>query len=198
MDNLILRRRQLMQMAASTPPTPSEWDYEWYYTDGLPSSDDGWVKNGSGTPSLQSTGVRIEQAYYTKDVAITNGVIEAKFVIDNYRTTQAANRAMLRIGDSTNCIYFVMRYYSGRKTFLWTASNINNSQNIGYAWAFSGEYVVRLTISGATAKVEINGETIINNFDTTSTYNKGTLLFGANQQYGRSTWQYVKYKAVTE
>lgn len=189
MGNLLRRREMILANA-----TPSEWDYEWYYTDGLPTND-GWTKTGADTPSMTSTGLQVSRSYFTKNVAITNGVIEAKFVIPSYRTSMNSNRALLRIGDATNCIYVLFYRYNAQKIVLYDASNLSSSDptSIG-SFSWGGEYVVRININGATGSVEINDVTVKDNIDTTTMYSPGTLLWGNNAQYGRSVWQYVKYK----
>lgn len=106
-----------MILPSSSPTPPSEWDYEWYYTDGLPGSD--WAKNGSDTPSLISTGLQVNRTYYTKAVEITNGVIEGKLTIPSYRTTTNSSRALLRIGNATNSVYVVFNKYNTNRIVLY-------------------------------------------------------------------------------
>lgn len=190
MGELLIRRREMILPSAA----PSEWDYEWYYTDGIPSADDGWTKSGADTPTITASGMQVNRSYFDKDVEITNGVIEAKFTVSSFRTTSNATRVLLRIGDADNSIYVVFRRYSGNNIRLWTASNINNSQIIG-SFSFGSTYIVRITINGALGTVEVNDEVIADNIDTTAMYNRGAIRFGNSEQYGQSVWEYVKYKS---
>lgn len=195
MDNLMLRRRQMMQLAAA--PSPSEWDYEWTYTDGVPTSSE-WTKTGADTPSIVTGGMQVNRSYFTKDIAITNGVIEAKFTIPSYRTSSNTNRALLRIGDSSNCIYVIFYRYSANKICLYDASNLQSSNpTLLGSFSWGSEYTVRININGSTGSVEINGTTVKDNIDTTTMYPPGTLLWGNNAQYGRSVWQYLRYKSLS-
>lgn len=190
MGELLIRRREMILPSAA----PSEWDYEWYYTDGIPSADDGWTKIGADTPTITASGMKVNRSYFDKDVEITHGVIEAKFTASSFRTTSNANRALLRIGDADNSIYVVFRRYSGNNIRLWTASNINNGQIIG-SFTFGSTYIVRITINGAVGTVEVNDEVIADEIDTTAMHNRGAIRFGNSEQYGQSVWEYVKYKS---
>lgn len=191
MGELLIRRREMILPSAA----PSEWDYEWYYTDGIPSADDGWTKIGADTPTITASGMKVNRSYFDKDVEITHGVIEAKFTASSFRTTSNTTRALLRIGDADNSIYVVFRRYSGNNIRLWTASSINNGQIIG-SFTFGSPYIVRITINGAVGTVEVNDEVIADEIDTTAMHNRGAIRFGCNEQYGQSVWEYVKYKSL--
>lgn len=194
MTELMRRRRALM--VASSAPTPSEWDSVWEYTDGLPTVE-GWTRDTTGgTCSLTTSGLTLINNTFSRDIAITDGVIEAKFVVRNERTTSNVKRGLLRIGDSTNSIYVVFVTYpqGSHKIRLRNASSWTDGTQIG-TFVLGGEYVVRIDISGSTGAVYINNELVKDNINTTSMTAPGTLLFGDNEQYGGGEyWQYVKYK----
>ena len=189
MSDLMTRRRELTPAASE----PGEWDSVWEFTDGSPATK-GWTQNG--TPrTMTASGLPVRNCYFTKDLAITNGVIEAKFVISNYRPEMNSSRAWMRIGDTANCVYVTFYRYSNRVATVVYNQNLANSPKIaGFTWEWDGEYVVRLTINGAVGKLEINGVTILNDIDTSLGENKGALMFGNRDAYGESVWQYVKYK----
>lgn len=192
MGELLIRRRELLLPSSA----PSEWDYEWHFTDGLPSND-GWTKSGADTPTMTAAGLETARTYYTRELPITKGVIEAKFAIKNTRTSMNRNRALLRIGNSSKAVYVVFTRYNSNLIVLYDDSNLQSSNptQIG-TFTWGGEYTVRLSINGAVGSVEINGVTVKDDVDTSSIYAKGALLFGNNQQYGVSVWQYVKYKSL--
>lgn len=189
MSDLMTRRRELTPAASE----PREWDSVWEFTDGSPTTKE-WTQNG--TPqTMTSSGLPLRACYYTKDLAITNGVIEGKFVISEMRTAMNTARAWMRIGNSANCVYVTFYRYKDRvATVVYKQELLTSPAILGFTWEWNGEYVVRLTINGAVGKLEINGVTILNDIDTSLGENKGTLMFGNRDVYGESVWQYVKYK----
>ena len=107
------------------------------------------------------------------------------------------NRALLRIGNGSKAVYVVFTRYNSNLIVLYDDSNVQSSSTTQLGtFTWGGEYVVRLSINGAVGSVEINGVTVKDDVDTSSIYAKGALLFGNNQQYGVSVWQYVKYKSL--
>lgn len=187
MSDLMTRRRELTPAASE----PGEWDSVWEFTDGSPATK-GWTQNG--TPrSMTNSGLPLRNCYFTKDLAITNGVIEAKCIISNFRTDMNTARALFRIGDSNNAIKVIFRRYTDLRIDLQNHTDSGRWERIG-SFEWGGEYVVRITINGNSGSVEVNGITIAEDIDTSKITDKGTLLFGNNATYGESVWQYVKYK----
>ena len=189
------RRRGIISAQGETPP-PSEWDSVWEYSDGLPTVADWERTTSGGTCSLVSNGLNLRKNSFEKDVAISKGVIEAKFIINNERATMAENRAWLRIGNDSHAIYVMFKTYSSQHHIrLYNNSSIQNGTDLG-SFTLGGEYTVKLTINGSTGIVEINGTVVKDDIDTTTVLSKGPLKFGSDGSYGGSTWQYVKYKKI--
>lgn len=194
MGDLLIRRRMLV------PSATSEWDDIWEYTDGAPTVD-GWVKSGSGSGSLVSTGYRARGIDFSKDVTATSGVIEAYFQIINERTDMNANRARLRIGNASNSIMVIFSSYSKNHGIYlhnysssYTDSSIRNGTKLG-TFTLGDWYKVRITLDGSTGSVEINDEVAASNINTAAMYAKGGMYFcGSSSTYLGSIWQYVKYK----
>ncbi len=195
--SLYSRRRALLSMASAGPtPPPSEWDSVWEYTDGMPTVA-GWERTTSGgTCSLVTNGLNLRKNSFGKDAPITNGVIEAKFTINNERSTMSENRAWLRIGNTSNAIYVVFKTYNGHHIRLYDNSSIQSGTDLG-TFTLGGEYTLKLTINGSVGVVEVNGVVVKDDVNTASILSKGPLKFGSDGQYGGSTWQYVKYKKVS-
>ena len=187
-----------MQVASAGPtPPPSEWDSVWEYSDGLPTVE-GWTRDKTGgTCSVTTDGLNLINNTFSKTLEITSGVIEAKLIVKDARSSSAVTRGRLRIGNSSNAIYVVFKSYPAgtHKIRLNDNSNINNATVIG-SFELGGEYVVRIEINGSTGSVYINGTLAADNINTSTMYGKGTLYFGDNEQYGGGEyWEYVKYKS---
>ena len=195
--SLYSRRRALMSAASSGPtPPPPEWDSVWDFSDGLPTVA-GWTRTTSGgTCSLVTNGLNLRKNSYEKDIDISNGVIEAKFIINNERSTMAENRAWLRIGNASNAIYVVFKTYNTHHIRLYDNSLVQNGTDLG-TFTLGDEYTLKLTINGSVGVVEVNGVVVKDDVNTASILSKGPLKFGSDGQYGGSTWQYVKYKKVS-
>ena len=192
MNMMMARRRAIIAAQEATPV--DTWDSVWDYSEGLPTVDS-WERTTSGnTCSLGSTGLNIRKNSFEKTVVITEGIIEAKFTINNERDTMAETRAWLRIGDSSNAIYVIFTTYnSSHHIRLYNSSSRQNGTDLG-TFTLGSEYIVQLTINGSVGSVSINGTVVKSDVDTAGMVNKGTLKFGSDGQYGGSTWQYVKYK----
>lgn len=176
-----------------TVTVTKSWDSVWTYTDGLPTVDE-WVDSGTGTATDVSTGLKLLNKTYSKSTEITNGTVEAHLQIVNERTTMSGVKAALRIGDTTNSVYILFHLTSSQARNITLQQNTTASRGtvIG-SWDFGGEYTVKITLNNGVGTVEVNDVVLINNFDATTTYDKGPLLFGNINTYGSSIWQYVKY-----
>jgi hypothetical protein len=190
---MLNRRRALMAVAGGSP---SEWDSVWEHTDGLPTVA-GWTRNTTGgTCSETANGLNLINNTFSKDIEISQGVVEAKFIVKDARATSNVKRGLLRIGNSNNAIYVVFDSYSGHNIRIYNNSNLHNSTAIG-TFTLGSTYTVRIEINGSTGSVYINDVLAQDNINTASMQGKGTLYFGDNEQYGGGEyWQYVKYKKI--
>lgn len=198
--NLYSRRRALLRMASAGPtPPPSEWDSVWEHTDGLPTVA-GWTRNKTGgTCSETANGLNLINNTFSKDIEISQGVVEAKFIVKDARTTSNVRRGLLRIGNSTNAVYVVFNSYpqGTHRIRIYDNSTLTNATVIG-TFTLGSTYTVRIEINGSTGSVYINDVLALDNINTASMKNKGKLYFGDDEQYGGGEyWQYVKYKKIS-
>lgn len=178
----LIRRRGLILPSGGTP---SEWDYEWDYTQGLPSSP--WVSSSSGTystPTLETNGVRIQTGSggsfnYTLPASTTQlGVVEAEVWIPS-QSKGTKNRAQVRFGDATYCAYIVF-FKSGKPSNAikpWNVSSVGNATTMAY-YTDDTPQTLRIELNGSTANIYLDGSLIKQNLSTSTMQNKGGLLVG--------------------
>lgn len=82
MGGLLLRRREIMLKSA---PIVETWDYEWYYTDGLPDANGATKVASTGSATMTNDGLKLKAdlgyiAYRFPQYQTQIGTIEVEFV----------------------------------------------------------------------------------------------------------------------
>ena len=181
-----------------------EWDFEWHYTDGTTPAQVGWTKTTIGTPieSMQSDGLLLRGCYYNKEQQILNGVMEAKFSLQNGDLSKNRARIHLRIGSSaSDCLYVECRSYtSGNTKRIDIVDNsVVASRTIIGSWTAMTDIVLRLTIRNGIGTVEKDGSVLRTNIDTRTMHDGGLLRCGNMTDVEGNVGcilKYIKYKLL--
>ena len=177
-----------------------DWDYKWKYTDGLPSTADGWSTTTSGTGSftlksncLETKCNNSSYRFYGKSTSATIGVLEAVVNAPSSSTT-GSPRAFVRFGNSTTALYVYFTYNSGRKIKITTASTFASGTNIG-TWDYNFYYTLRLEINNGIGAVYLDNQLVKSNIDMSTCQWPGNIRFGIQNASGlTSQWKSIKYR----
>lgn len=177
----ILRRRGMMVVPSSGPSPLPEWDYEWDYSDGLPTAT-GWTKGTSQTTSeaIEDTYLKVTSGggsgnyiRYTNSSYLTSkGVLEVKF-----RGVSSSNTIFtIGISDGTNGLSVQSIYTSSYKgIYLCDASSTANRTKLLSLSSATGTYTVKLVIDNGYGSVYINGTLYADNVDLSTIVSFKTL-----------------------
>lgn len=190
---MLMRRRMLMQAASAEP---SQWDYEWRYTDGLLSSN-GWAKTVSGTASetMDSNGLRLtSNSGYVRlsndAYNMTIGEMEVTLVVPQYSTNSTYQNNRICLSNGTNGLTIFPN------TGKWRNLNTNGSPANGTAladFAVNTEYVIRIRLNNGYASAWINGTQVLTGFDLRhSFYSTNTAVWSQNQGGGYGIFKSIK------
>ena len=188
----LMRRRGMM---AADQGTPTAWDYEWNYSDGLPENN-GITKTTSGTSTITMTsdGLKVSNAanswvrYTLPTATMTAGIIECTFVGLFNSSAQGSQNLRLCASNGTNGGHTLecMDKFRLLDTTLgpYRGTAIADYEN-------STEYTVRIELNGSTFDVYINGQAVVSGVQCSGIY-YATGNFVMVQNTGNSYYAIIK------
>ena len=185
-----------MREAASTP---SQWDYEWRYTDGLLSSN-GWTKtvNRTASETMDSNGLKLtsDANSYIRlkndDYNMVIGEMEVALVVPQSSTDKTSQNIRICLSNGTNGLTLLPN--TGKWRILDVGGNVSVQNGTALAdFAVNTEYVIRIRLNNGYASAWINGTQVLTGFDLgRSFYSTNTAVWSQNQGGGYGIFKSIK------
>ena len=174
------------------------WDYEWDYTDGTLSAEDGWASTTSGTASSAITdsglGLTSNSNSYIRfensNFFVTSGVMEVVINTGNIDAAQQNIRIGLSNGTNGIQIYGTVDPVAGKWFVLSDSTTVFSGATRVGQFENNTDYTFRFYLNGTTADVMVDGEYKVTDVDIT-TINYASRTCVMSQNAGGKTW-YVK------